>query len=351
MKFIKTFLCLCIVAGLLVFMTGCPKTVIEAEPKGKVYFNFFDTVSYIYSYVEETQEEFDGNCSEIATILEEYHHMLDINYEYSGINNLCTVNKNAGGEPVKVDKRLIDFLLYAKQMYEKTNGEMNIMMGSVLKPWHECRTAAATEPQNAAIPDMQNLILANNYTDINFLEIDKENSTVRITSQNAQIDVGAVGKGYATEIAAQHLIDKGISGYVLNIGGNIRAVGKKPNGEGWLTGVKDPQNHETSFALKIVLSDTSCVTSGSYERFYVVGNKRYHHVIDKDTLMPSEFFSSVTVVCKDSGLADTLSTALFCMSIEDAEALLENFKDVDVLWIDNEGNKYMTDGLKKIIAE
>ncbi len=337
--------------GLLVCMTGCPKTVIEAEPQGKVYFTFFDTVSYIYSYNGESSEDFDANCTEIATVLHEYHQLLDINYEYTGVTNLCTLNKNAGGEMLVLDERLIDFLLYAKELYTLTNGEMNVMMGSVLYPWHECRTAAGDDPKNAKIPDMAELTALFEITDIDFLEIDKENLTARITKEGARIDVGALGKGYATEIAAKQLESKGISSYVLNIGGNIRVVGTKPDGEGWLTGIKDPQKHETDYAKKIVLSDASCVTSGSYERFYTVDGKKYHHVIDKDTLMPSEHFASVSIVCKSSALADALSTALFCMSVEDGKRLLENIDGVAAYWIDNEGNEYMTDSFKALVSE
>ncbi len=358
MKLIKTFLCLFTVMGLLVTLTGCPKTVIEAgphqsgtEPQGKVYFAYFDTVSYIYSYNGENAEAFDANCEKIAAILGEYHQMLDINYEYSGVVNLCTLNKNAGGEMLELDERLIDFLVYAKELYTLTNGEMNVMMGSVLHPWHECRTAAGEDPKNATIPDIAELNALNAFTDISFLEIDEENNTARISDANARIDVGALGKGYATEIAAKQLESEGVNGYVLNIGGNIRIVGTKPDGSGWLTGIKDPKSHETDYAKKIVLSDASCVTSGTYERYYIADGKKYHHVIDKDTLMPSAYFSSVSIVCKSSALADALSTALFCMSVEDGKRLLENIDGVNAYWIDNEGNEYMTDGFRALVKE
>ena len=166
-----------------------------------VYYTFFDTVSYIYSYAEDSQEEFDANCEEAAAILEEYHRLFDIYYEYSGINNLKTINQNAGKEPIKVDQKLIDFLLYAKELYTLTNGEMNVMMGSVLSLWHDCREAASSSPANAAIPEMSALQEAATHTDISLLEIDTQSQTVRITDPKARIDVGALGKGYATEKA------------------------------------------------------------------------------------------------------------------------------------------------------
>ena len=315
-----------------------------------VYFSFFDTVSYVYSYAGDSEADFTENCDEVAAILEDYHHLFDIYYEYSGINNLRTINLGAGGEPVEVDQRLIDFLLYAKELYTLTGGEMNIMMGAVLRPWHDSRSAASDDPQNARIPTMDELTEANAHTDISLLEIDDENNTVRISDPLASIDVGALGKGYATEMAAKRLQELGVTSYVLNIGGNIRIVGTKPDGSGWRTGVKDPQDPDL-YAIYINLANTSCVTSGVYERFFTVDGVRYHHIIDKDTLMPSEYFTSLTVITEDSGLADALSTALFSMSYEDGVKLVESLDGVEVLWIYSDGEMKMTEGFKALVAE
>ena len=350
MKLIKTLLCLCMILGLLVVMTGCPETADKAEPKGMVYFTFFDTVSYIYSYKEETNEQFNQNCEGVSEILEEYHRLFDIYHEYSGVVNLCTLNKNAGGEAMVVDEKLIDFLIYAKELYTLTGGEMNIMMGAVLRPWHDCREAASINSANATIPEKEVLDEAAKHVDFSLLEIDEQNLTVRITDPEASIDVGALGKGYATEKAAEHLKERGITSYVLNIGGNIRIIGQKPDGSGWLTGIKDPFSPE-SYAKRITISDVSCVTSGIYERYFVVDGVRYHHVIDKDTLMPSEYFASITIITPDSGLADALSTALFCMSYEDGLALVKSIGGVEVFWVANDGTQYMTDGFAALVTE
>jgi thiamine biosynthesis lipoprotein len=133
----------------------------------------------------------------------------------------------------------------------------------------------------------------------------------------------------------------------LDIGGNLRIIGKKPDGSGWITGVRDPFDLSGN-AERFLLSDISCVTSGDYERYYTVDGKKYHHIIDKDTLMPADYFSSITVITKDSGMADALSTALFSMSYEDGMALLEKIPyDVEVLWIDKSGNQFKSNGLGK----
>ena len=347
MKLFKSLSCLCVVLGLLVTLTGCPESAHKAEPKGMVYFSYFDTVSYVYSYAGDSQKEFEARCEGVSAILEEYHHLFDIYYEYSGVTNLKTLNKNAGGEPMKVDKKLVDFLLYAKELYELTDGEMNIMMGSVLRLWHDRREEASNDPSNARIPTENELSEARLHMSIESLEIDEENCTVRIADPEATIDVGALGKGYATEKAAEYLREIGGESYVLNIGGNIRIIGTKPDGSGWGTGIKDPNNSDI-YAMTLVLSDTSCVTSGDYERYYWVEGKKYHHIIDKDTLMPADFFSSISIITADSGLADALSTALFAMSYEDGLEIVNKLSGVEVIWITTDGTIYQTSGIEAL---
>ena len=345
-RILKRFFCLFIILGQLVILTSCLKTLpeeIEIKPLQAIYFNYFDTVSNIFTYAGDGQEKFEENCSEISTLLNEYHQLFDIYHEYSGITNLCTINKNAGKEALVVDQKLIDFLLYAKEIYTLTNGENNIMLGSVLVLWHNERENASLNPSSAKIPDETILKEASLHTDINLLEIDDEKNTVRIADEKARIDVGALGKGYATEKAAQLMESKGVTSYVLNIGGNIRIIGSKTDGSGWITGIRDP--FSSGYAMYMNLSDTSCVTSGDYERFFTVDGVKYHHIIDKDTLMPAEYFSSITVITKDSGLADALSTALFTMDYESGRTLVESLEGVDAYWITKDGQQFYTNGI------
>lgn len=339
-KKLSVILCILAILGLLaVILVSRPDSLKPGT--GVVNYALFDTVSYIYTYAGDTSAVFDKNCKEVWSLLAEYHQLFDIYREYSGVNNLCTLNKNAGGDAIEVSPRLIEFLLYARELYTLTNGEMNIMMGSVLSLWHDARE------DGGYIPSPDSLAEADKHTSFDLLVIDEENNTVRITDENARIDVGALGKGYATEMAANYLENKGVSSYVLNIGGNIRIIGQKPDGEGFKTGIKNPLDTST-FIKKITISDVSCVTSGDYERYYTFEGKKYHHIIDKDTLCPSDYFSSVTVITKNSGLADALSTALFSMSYEDGLALVKRIGDVDVLWVYHDGTTESTEGFKAL---
>ena len=323
----------------------------EETPKTNVWsftsFSYFDTVSYIYSYKGDEQTEFKENCNLASALLGEYHELFDIYYEYTDVVNLCTINKNAGKDALVVDQKLIDFLLYAKEIYTITKGETNVMLGPVLRLWHDARVTASDDPSKAYIPEMEKLEEAAKYCSMDYLEIDDEKNTVRLSDPKARIDVGALGKGYATEKAAQLLEELGCTSYVLNIGGNIRIIGTKPDGTGWNTGIRNPLG-TTTYSLYLNISNTSCVTSGDYERYFVYEGQKYHHVVDKDTLMPSTYFSSVTILTKDSGLADALSTALFTMPYEDGRILIDSLEGTEAIWIDKEGNVIYTDGVKPI---
>lgn len=348
MKNKLTALLLCLIIFVLSLASCTPK---DASPQVKTYFDWFDTFSSVYSYALDSEEDFLANCKAVSDVLSEYHKLFDIYYEYAGVNNLCTVNRNAGKAPVEVDIKLIDFIEYAKKLYTLTGGEMNIAMGAVLLPWHECRTEA-NDGGVARIPDASELEAASKHTDISCIVTDREEGTIYISDANARIDVGALGKGYATEKAAEALRERGVSGYVLNIGGNVRCVGTRPSGEGWITGITNPDKaSDEQFVCRVVLSDVSCVTSGNYERLYTVDGKNYHHIIDKDTLYPSEHFALVSVICADSGLADGLSTALFCMSYEEGLTLVNSIGGIEVLWVRQSGERFTTSGFDDILVK
>ena len=346
MKFYKVVSFILVACLSLLFMTSCipGEDVKEPQTQAKSFYEYFDTVSVVFSYKGDPQADFEQNCAEVEKILKEYHQLFDIYYEYAGVNNLKTINKNAGKAPVKVDKKLIDFLLYCKEIYSLTNGETNIAMGAVLKLWHDARENAEYDPEKANIPSPDMLENASEHCNIDNLIINEEDGTVYLSDPEMSLDVGAIGKGYAAEMAAQYLIEHGVTSYVLNIGGNIRAIGEKVTGDGWITGITNPDKTSSeSFVCKVIIKDISLVTSGDYERYFIVDGEKYHHIIDKDTNMPSVHFSSVSVFTEDSGLADALSTTLFCMRYEEGLKLIENIGNIDVIWVYPDGTVKMTD--------
>ena len=345
-RFISALLTILILLTALLSLSSCEEKK-EYSSRGKtISYVYFNTVSTLAVYGDVSDADFDAYISEAEKTLSYYHKLFDIYYDYSGVNNIRLINQKAGIEPVKVDPELIDFLLYCKELFTLTNGKTNVMMGAVLKIWHNHREDAEYDPGTATVPDMVALREAEKHTSIDSLVIDKDAGTVYISDSKASLDVGAIGKGYATEKLYEKLVSMGANHVALNIGGNIRTIGQKPDGAKWLTGLTNPDKTSSSYAAKLNLSETACVTSGNYERYYIVDGVNYHHIIDPATLMPAKYFSSVTIITEDSGLADALSTALFCMSYEEGKALVESLDvEVDVIWIDLDYNLTKTEGV------
>lgn len=335
------------IALLLCILSGCILSSCAVKDKKGKYtassFDYFDTASTITGYAD-SKEEFDKIANEILAKLGEYHKLYSIYHRFDGIENLCSINAKSG-QTIKVDRRIIDMLLHAKDMYETTGGMLNVAMGSVLSIWHDYRTIGKDDPQSASLPPANRLKAAAEHTDISKLIIDEENCTVTLADPLMKLDVGAIAKGYATEQVALWLENQGISGYVLNIGGNVRTVGLKADGEAWTVGVENGAGE--GYLAYLSLSGESVVTSGSYQRYYVVNGKRYHHIIHPDTNMPAEGFLSVSIICKDSGKADALSTALFCLSKDEGMSLVNSLPDVEAMWVSENGDISVSDGWNK----
>lgn len=320
---------------LLSLLTSC---VPSARNKKKVYYSFFDTVTEICCYRTESERTFSENAEAAAALLENYHRLFDIYYEYDGVVNLATLNRNAGGDPLPVDTELIDFLLFAKEVCVLTDGYVNIAMGAVLSLWHDFRE----DPETVPLPSEEALTAAAAHTAIDSLVIDRAAGTVRLSDPDASLDVGALGKGYAAARAAELLRARGADSYVINAGGNLVIIGAHSDGTSFRTGVRNPRGE--GYALTLSLADTAFATSGDYERYVTADGVRYSHIIDKDTLSPARRFASVSVMGEDSGLCDALSTALFILSYEEGRALVLRL-GYDAVWITEEGEIRMTDGI------
>ena len=170
----KRYFCL-IIAIFIIISTLCSCTLKKQKNKYTTHsMDYFDTVITITGY-ENSQEEFDAIANEMLEELSEYHRLYTIYHRYDGLENLCTINELVDGahRTVTVDRRIIDLLLYAKEMYNTTDGIMNIAMGSVLSIWHNYRTIGKDNPEAASLPPMDELKAAAAHTDISKLIIDE----------------------------------------------------------------------------------------------------------------------------------------------------------------------------------
>jgi thiamine biosynthesis lipoprotein len=319
---------------LLISVPACGKKTTRYRAD---FLELFDTQTTIVAYTD-SREEFDRLAHLIYDGLKEYHQLYDIYNDYPGINNLKTINDSAGVSQVKVDARIIDLLLFGKEAYKLSGGKLNIALGSVLKIWHRYRADGVDDPQNAALPAREELEKAAAHADIDDVIIDKAASTVFLKDPDMRLDVGAVAKGYAVEQVCRLAAEKGCTSALISVGGNIRAIGRKDGTQPWNVGVQNPDRSSEDSVLKTInLADASLVTSGNYERYYTVKGKRYHHIIDPATLFPSEYFASVSIVCKDSGMADARSTTLFNLPLEQGRKLVDSLPDAGAMWVYDDG--------------
>lgn len=311
------------------------------------YFDTFDTIISFTAYAR-TQEEFDTAAALLHDRYQYMHRLYDNYNAYDGVNNLYTLNKTAALAPIKVDPLLFDLLKLCKEQQPRLREQVNVAMGSVLRIWHDYREAGLNDPENAQLPPMEALIAASAHTNYDDVILDEQASTVYYADPELKLDLGAVAKGYATEIVAQELFASGFNAFIISAGGNVRAGDPPMDGrKGWGVGIQNPDlAHASDLTDVLYLADTSVVTSGNYQRYYFVDGKLYHHLIDPDTLMPADHFPSVSVVTQNSGLADLLSTALYLMPYEEGRAFVETLEGVDALWIFEDGSFEMTDGLK-----
>ena len=328
---------------LAVLLCGCTQAQPEQTQYNATFLTLFDTVTTIVGRAE-SPEIFREKTQAIHDSLLEYHQLFDVYNNYENLNNLKTVNDAAGDHPVEVDRRIIELLLDCRAYYELTDKKVNTAMGSVLLLWHEARSDSLDDPVHAYLPEEAALESAGGHMDFDCVVIDEENSTVFLTDPDVRLDVGAVAKGWAVQRVAEEISEP----MLISVGGNVCATGPKDaSGTPWVVGIQDPNGGE-NYLHTIYLTEGSVVTSGDYQRYYVVDGESYHHIIDPETLYPSQYWRSVSIVCEDSGLADALSTALFLLPLEEGKALLESC-GAEAVWVDFESNMFYSDGFEKLI--
>ncbi len=312
------------------------------------FIDTFDTVITLYGFAKDATQfnSFAALCHEEFLY---YHKLFDIYNEYEGINNLKTVNDNAGESPVKVEKALLDLIIYAKDLYSQTGGMVNIAMGSVLSLWHNYRNEGLLYPTQAGLPSENELKTAARLMDMDKVIINEDQSTLFLSQKGMSLDVGALAKGYACEKVADNLKNKGFENFVISAGGNVYACGSPQDdiGKKWSIGIKNPDLGDTAALTDTVyVENMAVVTAGSYERYYTVNGQTYSHIISPKTLMPGNDYLSVTVIAPSSALADYMATELFLTDIQGGKALCEKM-DIEALWILENGELVCSEGYRQ----
>lgn len=272
----------------------------------------------------------DSAITEITRI-EKLISSWDPNSQTSNINN------NSGIQPVRVDIELFQLIERAIRISKLTDGAFDISYASMDRIWK-------FDGSMLKIPSQKEI--TNSVTKVGFENIllDKEKSTVFLKLKGMKIAFGAIGKGYAADKAKALLISKGVSAGIINASGDMNTWGKQPNGDEWKVAITNPLNKTKAYGL-LPITNGAVVTSGNYEKFVTFNNKRYTHIIDPRSGMPSNGIISVTVFAPKAELADALATSVFVMGKDVGLSRINQLPKIETIIIDDKGNIFTSNNI------
>ncbi len=266
----------------------------------------------------------------IDKVISEISRIEDLISEWKPETQISEVNRNAGIQPVKVDKEVFDLTKRALWFSEITDGAFDISIAAMDKIWKfdGSMTEKPSEQQiNKSIEKVgyKNIIL------------DSINSTIFLKLPGMKIGFGATGKAYAADKGNELMQGLGVKAGIINASGDMAVWGKQPNGKPWKIGVTDPKDANKIYKT-ISLKNKAIVTSGNYEKFVMLDGKRYSHIINPKTGWPSSELVSVTVYGPNAEIANGFSTSIMVLGKKEGLRLLRQFPDYKCIIIQN--NKF-----------
>lgn len=334
------------IASLLIaalMISGCTSNKPLTKYSNQTLNAGFDTIISLIGYTR-SEEEFGQYFKTVQEEFLRYNALFDKYNNYENINNIKTINDNAGIKPVKVDQEIIELMELSRSFSDLSENQFDITIGPVLEIWHDYRELGMIQNQNGEptkVPSMEELNEANACTGWDKVEIDKQASTVYLNETCASLDVGSVAKGFAAEKVADTLQEKGLTSGIVNAGGNVRVIGEKPEGDNpnWKAGIQIPDLNGAGGSLGLVelSGKQSLVTSGDYQRYYIYENEVMHHIIDPHTLYPAKHARAVSIITEDSGVADICSTLMFNLTYEEGLQMIDKIRELgyplSVIWV------------------
>ncbi|MEA4815264.1 MAG: FAD:protein FMN transferase [Lachnospiraceae bacterium] len=318
------------VLALVALLCGCGKSTAETLPASGNSF-VLNTIASITIYESDGKEKPSELINEAFSICENYERLLSRTIEESDVGKL---NKGSG-EPVLVSdetKYLIEQAIYYSEI---SDGAFDITIAPASILWDFAS-------DNPSPPDNYELTEALKH--INYKNICFEENGISLKN-GAKIDLGGIAKGYIADKLSEYLKEHGVKSAIINLGGNIYALGSK-NGGAFSIGIQKPFGGVSELSGVVHVSDTSVVTSGTYERYFEYEGKIYHHILDPKTGMPVyNDIESVTIICHSSLSADALSTAAFVLGSEKGLQLIESLKDTEAVFILSNGEILTTSGI------
>lgn len=243
------------------------------------------------------------------------------------------INTNAGIAPVVVDREVFELIERSIAISALTQGAFDLTYGSIDKSLWNFDKSMTALPSAATALEMVHLI---NYKNI---VLDKAKSSVFLKEKGMRIGFGGIGKGYAAERARKILIDRKVSSGIINASGDLTTWGNQPNGSPWTIGIANPDYPQAAFSY-IDISNKAVATSGNYEKFVMIGGKKYSHTIDPKTGLPISGIKSVTVICNNAEFADAMATPIAVMGIQAGLYLIDQIPNLYCIIIDDHNKIY-----------
>lgn len=249
---------------------------------------------------------------------------------WKSTSQTSAINRNAGLKPVQVDNELFQLIKRSIAISKITDGAFDISFAAIDKIW-------VFNGEETQVPDKALISSSVNAIGYKNIKLDEKNSTVFLTQKGMKIGFGAIGKGYAADKAKKLLMEKGVSGGIINASGDMNAWGLQPKGELWKVAITNPMDNSKNYGL-FDLKNNAVVTSGNYEKFLLIDGERYAHIIDPRTGMPTKGILSVTVFAPKAELADALATSIFVMGSEVGLNMINQLPDVEAIIVKNDGS-------------
>ena len=288
-----------------------------------------------------------GNQFEITVVASvaewAYKHIDEAIDEISRIEDLLStfkedsetnlINRNAGIQPVKVSDEVYSLIERSIRISSITQGSFDISYGSIDKRlWNFDKTMTSL-PGSSIAKKMVRLI---NYKNI---ILDQVNKTIFLKEKGMRIGFGGIGKGYAAEMAKAIMIRNGVTSGIVNASGDLAAWGNQPNGNPWTIGIVHPDLASQPFSY-MNITDGAVATSGNYEKFVIIGGKKYSHTIDPKTGLPVTGIKSVTIISPNAEICDALATPVTILGIKNGIDLINQLKHVECIIIDDNNKLY-----------
>lgn len=281
--------------------------------------------------------EYENILDKAFEKVEEVENLVSINKENTEISEL---NKNAGIEKVKLSDISYDILKKGLEYSKLSNGSYDITIGPLVKLWN-------IGFEDAKVPSQDEINEVIDTIDYNNIEINDSTKEVFLTKKGMEIDLGSIAKGYIADEIANILKQEGVNRAIIDLGGNIYALGSKSSDSNWKIGIQNPFNDRGEVVGGIEVSDKTVVTSGIYERFIEENGVKYHHILNPKTGYPYETdIAGVSIITDKSIDADALSTLTFTKGLEEGLKFIEGLDNVDAIFITNDKKIYITENIR-----